>query len=243
MFTIFLNLPSKLRIKIQYYSLLGPYIIKVAYYERLSTVFSFSFNSAYPLLVFQVCRESRDIALSIYKPLFKSDILRNRILSNRLKTLPLIYINPAHNTIYLSTPYNPNDRKRLVYPEFAQRYPDIVSVQSIAVDLSNSEDISTILTTIIRQSPKSLKEIVLVPIHGTLNRSYSVKELEILFVEPDRDLQYRHIQAEDKVREIRATLCPDICVKVIAIKILQALTYPRRGQVELDDYNSDNSFD
>ncbi|KAH7377499.1 hypothetical protein BKA64DRAFT_253319 [Cadophora sp. MPI-SDFR-AT-0126] len=178
-FTLFSNLPSELRIKIWYYSLPGPRINEAACRQGLSTISSFSFNGAHPPSVFRVCRESRDVALCVYKPLFEHDILRNRILGDRLNTLPLTYIDLAHDTIYVSMPHDLDDRRRLVYPEFAQRYPDITSVQSIAVDFGNSEDISTILTAIIRSPAKSLKEIVLVTVLGSSNRDYSVKESEI----------------------------------------------------------------
>ena len=121
-FTLFPNLPTELRIKIWQYSLLGPRIIEAAY---LPEPF-FSFNGAHPPPVFQACRESRDVALSVYKPLFESAVGKDHI-HNTIKTLPHIYINPTHDTIYISTPYY-HDRGKFVYPESAQRYPNITSI-------------------------------------------------------------------------------------------------------------------
>jgi hypothetical protein len=245
-FTLFPNLPPELRIKIWHFSLPGPRIIEVKpladgpFSER-----AFHFNGAHPPPVLGACRESRGIALSVYKPLFETDILRNRTLGNKLKELPLVYIDPAHDTIYVSTPDYPfrstADPRTLIYPEFALKYPDIARVQSVAVDFGNSEDIShdisTILTAVIRWSSKSLKEIVLVSAFYS-NRSRNSKESEILFVEPDGEAQ-----AKNKARDIAAAFCPDIRVRVMSIKTLWALTRPSSGGIELDDYDSDDMFD
>lgn len=234
-FTLFPGLPPELRIKIWYHSLPGPRIIEAACDPQGPS--SFSFNGAHPPSVLRACRESRDTALSVYKPLFESDIRRNYLLGNRSKTLPLIYINPAHDTIYVSTPYD-SDRRRLIYPEFAQRYPDVTSAQSIAVDFSNSRDISTILTSIIRSHPNGLKEIVLVPVLGSSNRIYGVKEPEILF-ERDSDPLYGYGRAEDEARDVGAALCPGICVRVMAVKTTRASAHPRQ---EGDYYGSDHYY-
>ena len=223
-FTLFPNLPAELRIKIWRYSLPGPRIIEAAYHDL-----SFSFNGAHPPPVFQACRDSRNVALSVYKPLFKSAMRKDRF-----KTLPHIYINPAHDTVYISTPYGHGE---FVYPEFAQRYPDITSIQSVVVDISNSNAISAVLTDVLSSSSESLREIVLVDEFSSSHRIYGLKEPDIVFVEPGP----WSVICYPRARDIGAALCPDVCIKVMAVKTLWVLAHSSEGLTEGDEtYDSDS---
>lgn len=135
-FTLFRNLPPELQLKIWHYSLPGPRIIEVAYRGDLDCFF----NGARPPPVFQACQDSREVALSIYKPL--SAILQDWPLGNPLKTLPPIYFNLVHDIIYIS---NPSNNGKFVDPELLQLGDSDNSEKSddsdsLVVDFDSSDD-------------------------------------------------------------------------------------------------------
>ncbi|KAH7309360.1 hypothetical protein BKA65DRAFT_519676 [Rhexocercosporidium sp. MPI-PUGE-AT-0058] len=138
-FTCFPNLPVEIQIKIWHHSLLGPRIIQVA--RRDGGDRSFSFNGAQPPAALHACQTSREVACSVFKTAFA---LQN---SRPNEPLPPIYIDFAHDTIFLTTPCSVWDAP---YEALAEAFPDAQKIQSLAVVVSPSCDIETAVMSIMK---------------------------------------------------------------------------------------------
>jgi hypothetical protein len=81
---------------------------------------------------------------------------------------------------------------------------------------------------------------VLVDDFSSSNRHYSLKEPDILFVEPGPGSGIYYPRARDLARDIGAALRPDVCIRVMVVKTLWALDQSSRGLTEQDEtYDSD----
>ncbi|KAH8650302.1 hypothetical protein BGZ60DRAFT_550769 [Tricladium varicosporioides] len=134
-FHAFPNLPPELQNMIWRHSLPGPRVIRAAYVQREDYVKgSFVFRDARPLAALHVCQNSRQAALNFYKPLSESisandafefdsefecnsaDDKQSQDSGSRMPRSRSIYFDPA------------------LYVEFAEGFPDIKQVQSLAID-------------------------------------------------------------------------------------------------------------
>ncbi|TVY12843.1 hypothetical protein LARI1_G009002 [Lachnellula arida] len=134
-FTLFPNLPTELQIKIWRRALPGPRIIQFHYLNG-----TFSFHGARPPLVLHICRTSREVALSVFEPAFTRDG----------QQVP-IYIDLAHDTLYLAADPEMCKRTAGFFPDFKE------NVRSLAVEISSEEDLEKAIVDI---WPLSLEKAV-----------------------------------------------------------------------------------
>lgn len=118
-FTLFPNLPTELQDKIWRGALPGPRIIQLHYLNG-----RFSFRGARPPPVLHACRASREVALSVFEPAFTRDGQR----------VP-VYIDLAHDTLYLAADPEMCRRAASVFADFKEK------IRSLAVEISPEEDL------------------------------------------------------------------------------------------------------
>jgi hypothetical protein len=183
-FHAFPNLPPELQNMIWRYSLPGPRVIRATYVQRGDyTKNLFVFKDARPPTALHVCQNSRQEALNFYKLLSKSifandefeynsefewdsaDNLPESIDDNqsqdsgsRMPGSRSIYFDPALDTIYLMTPFC---QKGPLYADFAEGFPDVNQMQSLAIDYYPGSHIIEELFNIIFRSKGNLTEMLL----------------------------------------------------------------------------------
>jgi len=190
-FNLFPQLPVELQRKIWHYTLPGPRIIRV--HRHTDRDGAFCFDNARPPAALHTCQTSREVACSVFETAFIHDN------TNTDKALTPIYIDFAHDTIYLATPC---DLLTAPYEALARIFPDTQKIQSLAVEVSSPGAIEMALAYIVLPSMKiegdlggdleeiavkigDLREIVVVVGHQSYSL-HKVKYLEnIRFSEPE----------------------------------------------------------
>ena len=194
------------------YSLPGPRVIRAAYVQREDYAKNpFVFRDARPPTALHVCQKSRQEALIFYKPLSESisandvfeydsefecesaddlpeshvtDENQSKDSGSKMPRSRSIYFDPALDTIYLMTPFC---QKGPLYMNFAEGFPDIQKIQSLALDYYPGSHIIDELCHIIFCSEGNLKEILLAVGPGAYQRDARLDGRIIKFVEPKHD--------------------------------------------------------
>ena len=113
----------------------SPRIIQLHYLNG-----SFSFRGARPPPLLHTCQTSREVALSVFEPAFTRDGQRTPV-----------YIDLAHDTLYLAADPEMCKRTAGFFPDFKEK------IRSLAVEISSREDLKK---AIANNWPPSLDEAV-----------------------------------------------------------------------------------
>ncbi|KAM0132866.1 hypothetical protein ACHAP3_006155 [Botrytis cinerea] len=211
-FHAFPNLPPELQNMIWRYSLPGPRVIRAAYVQRGDYAKTpFVFRDARPPTALHVCQHSREEALKFYKLLSESvsanddfeydsefecdsaddlpechptDDNQSQDSGSRIPRSRSIYFDPALDTIYLMTPFC---QKGPLYVDFAEGFPGINQIQSLAIDYYPGSHIIEELFHIIFCSEENLTEILLAVGPGAYSWEDRLDGRSIKFVEPKDD--------------------------------------------------------
>lgn len=211
-FHAFPTFPPELQNMIWRYSLPGSRVIQAAYIQGKNYAKgSFVFWHALPPTALHVCQNSRREALHFYKPLsqsvstnntfeydseFESDSAddlpesdstddnQSQDSGSRIQRSRTIYFDPALDTIYLMTPFY---QEGPLYMEFAEGFPSIREIQSLAIDYYPGSHIVEELCLIIFCSTGNLKEILLAVGPGSYLFNDRLDGRSIKFIEPKDD--------------------------------------------------------
>ena len=134
---------------------------------------TFFFSGASLPVALHVCPESRQQALSVYKPLFTFDSAQDHEFADVRRREPRpVYLNLRIDIVYLAAPY---ERTAPLYLEFARRFSDVAEIQSLAVEfIIPTLAIKGELYNTHMPPPENLTELLLIVRRG-LDRVYDFR--------------------------------------------------------------------